>query len=562
MVTNSNLPILSSDEINKIDEFRKAKQTAVLAILFSDIENSTYATEKLGEQSYSKLRHIHDELFIRIMTMNNSGKIIKEIGDSFLCVFSEPSTAVLRAIEFQNAIHANKENLTLDDFTLKVKIGIHIGQVALENNFALDIFGRHVNRASRIQSIANGGQILTSQSIWENAVGWLKSHAEKNINWISYGKVKLKGIKESVDIYCFYSADTGKPSSPAVIKKKKLKSRTILFVVVILILTASFFSLQKLKQMKQDASVGLHLQLKKSYYVQFDFSHLTMYGRTSKLDTILLKEDLLSQIISVLYPDSIVEEVDFKESLSRKGIFYSSHLKDNSLDGKYFKDTLNYTGTIFIQPFKHITGNDTMRFKDSFGVRMEVRHGDEINDSILIRMRVELYTDSSSKHVDGLYQESMKNIRTDFRSDLNDVFMSMRADIIQGYVSNCSDSFFFFTLNKDAYLRKGSQIRLSRSYTGKEGLNYWLSDEKNKIEYFKDKPQYVEDLNYAISSYDHIKNDLSASLLTGNSSYGHDIGIRGYVVELYGTTGKAKWKIKGNYLQEKPRAGDRIYLSH
>jgi hypothetical protein len=39
------IPILNSEEINKIDEFRKAKQTAILAILFSDIENSTYANE-------------------------------------------------------------------------------------------------------------------------------------------------------------------------------------------------------------------------------------------------------------------------------------------------------------------------------------------------------------------------------------------------------------------------------------------------------------------------------------------------------------------------------------
>src|SRR4051812_32074122 len=128
-VDKLNLQSLSTDEINKIEEFRRAKQTAVLAILFTDIVNSTHATETLGEQTYCKLRHIHDELFTRIMSKDSSGRIIKEIGDSFLCVFAEPSTAVLRAIEFQRAIHSNRENLTVRDYTLKVKIGIHVGQV-------------------------------------------------------------------------------------------------------------------------------------------------------------------------------------------------------------------------------------------------------------------------------------------------------------------------------------------------------------------------------------------------------------------------------------------------
>ena len=49
-ISENSLLSLSSAEDNKIEEFRKSKQTAVLAILFSDVVNSTYATEKLGEE--------------------------------------------------------------------------------------------------------------------------------------------------------------------------------------------------------------------------------------------------------------------------------------------------------------------------------------------------------------------------------------------------------------------------------------------------------------------------------------------------------------------------------
>jgi class 3 adenylate cyclase len=192
MKIENTIPALSSEEITQIDEFRRAKQTAVLTILFSDIEGSTQATEILGEQTFAKLRHIHDDLFVKTMTNENGGRIIKEIGDSFLCIFSEPSTAVLRAIEFQNAIEQNKENLTVGNYTLKVKVGIHLGQVAVENNLTPDIFGRHVNRAARILALAQGGHVLTSQSVWDNASGWLKSANENNIAWQHYGKAILK----------------------------------------------------------------------------------------------------------------------------------------------------------------------------------------------------------------------------------------------------------------------------------------------------------------------------------------------------------------------------------
>ena len=117
-------------------------------------------------------------------------------------------------------------------------------------------------------------------------------------------------------------------------------------------------------------------------------------------------------------------------------------------------------------------------------------------------------------------------------------------------------------MNDEAYLRKGSQIKLSRSYSGSGGLNIWLKDVQDKIDYFNNKPQFVEDLNYAESSYEHIKNNLSSSLLNSNVSYGEYIEISGRVIELYDSTGKVKWKVMGNYLLEKPRVGDKVFLSY
>lgn len=120
-LNNPALKKLSTQEIDKIDTFRRSRQTAVLTILFSDIVNSSYATEKLGEEKFAHLRHIHDEIFKRIVVSDNAGIIIKQIGDSFLCVFAEPSTAVIKAVEFQRGIHANRQHLTENGYTLTVK---------------------------------------------------------------------------------------------------------------------------------------------------------------------------------------------------------------------------------------------------------------------------------------------------------------------------------------------------------------------------------------------------------------------------------------------------------
>ncbi|MBL0064385.1 MAG: adenylate/guanylate cyclase domain-containing protein [Bacteroidetes bacterium] len=142
-----------------------------------------------------------DELFRSIIPRDGAGVIVKEIGDAFLCVFAEPSTAVQRSVEFQNAITANRAHLSIKDYHLTVRIGIHLGQVAIENNLAPDIFGKHVNRAARIQSIAQGGQVLTSQSIWENAAGWLQENSKENIQSICYGSTRLKGIIEIENLW-------------------------------------------------------------------------------------------------------------------------------------------------------------------------------------------------------------------------------------------------------------------------------------------------------------------------------------------------------------------------
>ena len=535
-INSISIKSLSADEIKKIEEFRKSKQTAVLAILFSDVVNSTFATEKLGEQTYSQLRHIHDELFIQIMCRSNAGIIIKEIGDSFLCVFAEPSTAVLRAVEFQRAILSNKENLTIRDYTLTVKIGIHVGQVAVESSLAMDIFGRHVNRASRIVAIANGGQILTSRSIWENAVGWLTDNEEEKIGWVFYGKTKLKGIEERVDIFGFYPKQIGKPPAPKIFRKQKQNRLLLLLLTFLALVGLLFFILPTKNQKKGTQETAGLIAAKKQYYVQFSLSSIDYKKFT--VDTSALKESLLAQIIAVFHSDSVITESDLMKLSTEKGKLYVKH---NTFDHNYFKDSLGFSGVFFI----------------------EINTVEPVHpDSVALIIRSSLYPPASTT-LSSLRARSfsLKNIESDFRKNIQDILIDVQMAAVQGSVLTFNDSILLFHFNKNSRLRVGAKISFSRFYSGQEGLDLFLEDVKKKLDYLKDKPQYTEDFKRESSNYQHLKNSL-APRLKGGASYGEEIGLTGKVIELYDSIGKATWTVNGPFLLEKPKKGDKVYLSY
>ncbi|MBK7103118.1 MAG: adenylate/guanylate cyclase domain-containing protein [Flavobacteriales bacterium] len=186
------------------------------------------------------MRHVHDELFKRTITRDGAGTIIKQIGDSFLCVFSEPTAAVQRAVEFQRAVRANKENLTAEGYTLTVRIGIHLGQVAVEDALRPDVFGRHVNMAARIEALATGGQVLTSRSVWENASGWVAGEEGPGIGYIAYGKARLKGFDDPVEVFGFHAKETGALPAPAAIRKRRVQATLLASLAAIVVLVGMF----------------------------------------------------------------------------------------------------------------------------------------------------------------------------------------------------------------------------------------------------------------------------------------------------------------------------------
>ena len=178
---------VSSAEILSIQSYIQSKNIALLTIMFIDIKGFTELTKQQGEQYATRFRIHHDEILTQAIEENSAGLIIKFIGDAVMSVFSEPSVAVERTLKIQQRL--DKFNAAQHEFEpINVRIGLHTGQVSISNTLQADVFGPHVNRAARIESLADGGQNLKKCTC--PAYSGTSHHQQK--------KIKYRNSKHSV----------------------------------------------------------------------------------------------------------------------------------------------------------------------------------------------------------------------------------------------------------------------------------------------------------------------------------------------------------------------------
>jgi class 3 adenylate cyclase len=209
---------ITTEDISSIRSYIEQRNTAMLIVMFTDIQGYTRINEERGDAYANEMREEHNRILQDVIEADSSGKIIKYIGDAIMAVFSEPTTAVDKAVEIQyNLDQYNKEHPDKEDII--IRIGLHMGQVAVDNKISADIFGRHVNRASRIESLAQGNQIFMSYPVFDSAKGWLTGR--RDLGWQDHGFYYLKGIPDPIQIFEVYDARFAKSAAPKKAKKKR-----------------------------------------------------------------------------------------------------------------------------------------------------------------------------------------------------------------------------------------------------------------------------------------------------------------------------------------------------
>lgn len=132
-----------------------------VAILFTDIEESTALNERIGDRAWVKLIAAHDKL-VRGLVDTHGGHVVKGQGDGFMIAFASAEPAVRCAIAIQQAL--DKQRRKSRDPEVRVRIGIHLGRSVRRGD---DLFGRNVAMAARVAAAAAGDQILVSEPVRE-----------------------------------------------------------------------------------------------------------------------------------------------------------------------------------------------------------------------------------------------------------------------------------------------------------------------------------------------------------------------------------------------------------
>ncbi|OAP35855.1 adenylate cyclase [Sinorhizobium glycinis] len=130
----------------------------------------------------------------------HGGRIVKQTGDGLLAEFASVVDAVGCAMTIQEMMLQHNEQV--DGQRLKLRIGIHLGDVIVEDN---DIHGDGVTVATRLQEIAPPGGLCVSQQVHDQVSSRLEFPA------IDFGKRTLSDVHGPVRIWRWQPGEASEP---------------------------------------------------------------------------------------------------------------------------------------------------------------------------------------------------------------------------------------------------------------------------------------------------------------------------------------------------------------
>jgi len=149
--------------------------TATRTVLFTDLANYTAKVSGTDREGLRRILREHEQM-VRPIVERRNGRIIKNIGDSFLCLFPAATDALRAALEVQDS--------TRDGKAPTIRIAVTTGDVEEIDG---DAFGEPVNIAARILGIT------PAEEIWFGTGTWVCMN-DAEIPWESVGFFRLKGI--------------------------------------------------------------------------------------------------------------------------------------------------------------------------------------------------------------------------------------------------------------------------------------------------------------------------------------------------------------------------------
>jgi len=173
---------------NELDREIQEKFAKPVTVMFTDIKGSTTFFDMRGDLEGVTMLQRHNDLVVPPIE-DNGGRVLQRLGDGFLAVFPGPTPGVKAGIEIQKRLHEYNSKSSERE-QIHVRVGLNSGLAMVEEN---NVFGDAVNTAARVQSLADPGQILVSESTYKAASADLGTDI-----FLPVGPAALKGKLEKV----------------------------------------------------------------------------------------------------------------------------------------------------------------------------------------------------------------------------------------------------------------------------------------------------------------------------------------------------------------------------
>ena len=173
-----------------------------ITVLFSDIRSFTATCEK---QQPEKIVEYLNEYFTHMVDVifTHGGTLNKFVGDMIVALFGAPAQTEeneKRAIEAAIGMQQRLKSIPLAwiQNNFHTGIGINAGEVVVGNigsphHMDYTAIGDEMNIGSRLQSLAKGGQILVSRSVYDTT--------REFFQFREMGSVQVKGKDKSVEVF-------------------------------------------------------------------------------------------------------------------------------------------------------------------------------------------------------------------------------------------------------------------------------------------------------------------------------------------------------------------------
>lgn len=171
-----------------------------MAILFTDLVGSTAMYERLGDAAAYGLVRRHFDL-LRAAITRHYGRVVKTVGDAVMASFDLPRDAVEAGLACIAALRTLR-GADGSPSGLRLKVGVHAGAcLAIEANGSTDYFGRTVNVAARVESLARPDELVASWAVLadEAAAAAIDAAVVAGAT-LARDRCQVKGVADEVEV--------------------------------------------------------------------------------------------------------------------------------------------------------------------------------------------------------------------------------------------------------------------------------------------------------------------------------------------------------------------------